>query len=188
MSSGSLAVHSVCEFHEQTNVEPLAEPHVVTESLERKLSSNKWSDLCEGLLQFRALVVHHTDEVGERELTKWMPLLLVTLANLRSAVVKAALLCVIDILNTRQLSVAPFISAEKSSLFHALLEKSSFEKKFVMSDARRALYLLVDTAPSEVIITSALLLVKHSRPQFRAQVAFSIAIAVEKSGAHGLQV
>ena len=101
-----------------------------------------------------------------------MPLLLVSLANLRSAVVKAALLCVIDIMNTRQLSVAPFISAEKSSLFHALLEKSSFEKKFVMSDARRALYLLVDTAPAEVIITSAFLFGKHSRPLFRALVAF----------------
>jgi hypothetical protein len=62
--------------------------------------------------------------------------------SLRSAVVKETLLCLDVLLARRASEFKEFVSSDTSSLFYALLEKSSFDKKFVMSSARNTLSLL----------------------------------------------
>jgi hypothetical protein len=177
------------EFHADTcRLERLADPGAVARSLDANLGSNDWSSNCEGLLQLRVLVTHHREEVNEATFAKWMSLVIRCLSSLRSAVVRAALICVTDLVNTCGELVGPFVTSEKSSLYYTLLEKSSFEKNFVMKQARGALQQLLQVLPVERIITCALPLVKHNRPQFRAQVALSLLCTLERADASQLMV
>lgn len=177
------------EFHAETcRLKPLADPSAVARSLDANLGSNDWSSNCEGLLQLRALVTHHQEEVNQVIFEKWVFLVIRCLSSLRSAVVRAALLCVTDLVNTCGELVGPFVTSEKSSLYYTLLEKSSFEKAFVMEQARGALQQLVQVLPAGHVIACALPLVKHNRPQFRAQVAASLLCTLERADSSELMV
>jgi hypothetical protein len=138
-----------------------------------KIQSADWQLACQGLAECAIIAdVEQTEDLLDLELL--IPALTHLLGSLRSAVVKETLLCLDVLLARRASEFKEFVSSDTSSLFYALLEKSSFDKKFVMSSARNTLSLLVRSVPTARLLNAAVELTEHSRAQFREQVAVVI--------------
>ena len=138
-----------------------------------KIQSADWQLACQGLAECAIIAdVEQTENLLDLELL--IPALIQHLGSLRSAVVKETLLCLDVLLARRASEFKEFVSSDTSSLFYALLERSSFDKKFVMSSARNTLSLLVRSVPTPLLLSAAVELTEHSRAQFREQVAVVI--------------
>jgi hypothetical protein len=160
---------------------PVSSPSASAELLEHQLKSKDWVIVCNGLLQFRRILLHDV-EVVEGNLENLVPLLVKCLSSLRSAVVRATLFCIQDLTTVLKCDLSYFINSESSSIFYALLEKSSCDKKFLTAQAHSILETLINYVPIEVIIEAILPLVTHNRPQFRTQVAFTISHTLKRAG------
>jgi len=157
---------------------PTSNAEEAVESLKSKLTSDNWEEVCHGLVQIRGFTKLYVSTTGPK-LDCLIPLIVGCLSSLRSAVVKAALTCVEDLIFTLKSNIKYFVDGTSSCILLALMERSSFDKKFIKEQAHTVLKLLIATMPPAFAIKAALPLTTHSRPQFRAQVAFTLDFALQ---------
>jgi hypothetical protein len=171
--------HSL-DFHVlSSDLQPFSNPNDVATLLEKQLLSTNWHELCEGLLQFRRILKFHAF-VTEEKVYQLVPHVVTCLTNLRSAVVKAALLCIEELVLSFKGDSNRFVDGSDSCILLSVINKSSFEKKFIMAQAHSVLGSLIAVLPTVNVVEVALLLTSHNRPTFRAQVAFAMDLALQK--------
>jgi hypothetical protein len=94
--------------------------------------------------------------------------------------VKAALLCIEELVLSLKGDINRFVDGSDSCILLSVINKSSFEKKFIMAQAHSVLGSLIAVLPTVNVVEVALLLTSHIRPTFRAQVAFAMDLALQK--------
>ena len=171
--------HAYGDHTLSSDLTPLSNPGDIAASLEKQLLSRNWVETCEGLLQFRRILRFHTS-VFEVKLDELVRSVIACLTNLRSAVVKAALLCIEDLALVLKGDITRFVDGSSSCILLSVIEKSSFDKKFVMAQAHSVLKSLIAVLPTVNVVEVVLLSTSHIRPTFRAQIAFAIDLALQK--------
>ncbi|CAK9318518.1 unnamed protein product [Citrullus colocynthis] len=168
------------DYVSSENLKPLTDPD--SNNFIEGLDSKDWVKVCESLNNARRLAIFHSDLLLP-SLEKVMVVLMKSMKNPRSALIKTSIMASADIFNAfgdRLLDAST--SNPFDQLLLQLLLKASQDKKFVCEEADKALKALVQSMTPLPLLQKLRPYVSHSNLRVRAKAASPISNCVSKMG------
>ncbi|KAA0049497.1 hypothetical protein IC582_012840 [Cucumis melo] len=168
------------DYVSSENLKPLTDPD--SNNFIEGLDSKDWVKVCETLNNARRLAIFHSDLLLP-SLEKVMVVLMKSMKNPRSALIKTSIMASADIFNAfgdRLLDTST--SNAFDQLLLQLLLKASQDKKFVCEEADKALKALVQSMTPLPLLQKLRPYVSHSNLRVRAKAAIPISNCVSKMG------
>ncbi|XP_038896912.1 uncharacterized protein LOC120085119 [Benincasa hispida] len=175
-----LSADATIDYVSSENLKPLTDPD--SNNFIEGLDSKDWVKVCESLNNARRLAIFHSDLLLP-SLEKVMVVLMKSMKNPRSALIKTSIMASADIFNAfgdRLLDTST--SNAFDQLLLQLLLKASQDKKFVCEEADKALKALVQSMTPLPLLQKLRPYVSHSNLRVRAKAAIPISNCVSKMG------
>ncbi|XP_022979892.1 uncharacterized protein LOC111479447 [Cucurbita maxima] len=168
------------DYVSSENLKPLTNPD--SNDFIEGLDSKDWVKVCESLNNSRRLALFHSDLLLP-SLEKILAVLIKSMKNPRSALIKTSIMASSDIFNSfGDLLLDASTSNAFDQLLLQLLLKASQDKKFVCEEADKALKALVQFTTPLPLLQKLRPYVSHSNHRVRAKAAIPISDCVSKMG------
>ncbi|XP_023540087.1 TOG array regulator of axonemal microtubules protein 2 [Cucurbita pepo subsp. pepo] len=168
------------DYVSSENLKPLTDPD--SNNFIEGFDSKDWVKVCESLNNVRRLAIFHSD-ILLPSLEKVIEILMKSMKNPRSALIKTSIMASSDIFNAfgDQLLETSTTNAFDQLLLQLLL-KASQDKKFVCEEADKALKALVKSMTALPLLQKLKPYVSHSNLRVRAKAAIPISNCVSMMG------
>ncbi|KAM7278083.1 hypothetical protein ACFE04_005217 [Oxalis oulophora] len=170
------------EYIEAENLSDVEDLDLSLKTILSGLDSKDWVFVCESLNNLRRLSIFHRDALLHM-LGDVIPLVVKSVKNPRSALIKTTLMACADIFQAFGDHVIGFLDP----LLVQLLLKSSQDKKFVCEAAEKALVAMTTWVSPALLIPKLQPNLKHRNPRIRAKASMCFCRSVPRLGVDGIK-
>nr|XP_004296841.2 PREDICTED: protein FAM179B [Fragaria vesca subsp. vesca] len=182
-----VAAEATIDYISSENLKPISDPDSNIQSLIGGLDSKDWIKVCESLNNARRFALFHSDLLVPT-LEKVMVVLVKSMKNPRSALIKTSIMASADIFNAFGDRLLDSTTSDAfDQLLLQLLLKASQDKRFVCEEADKALITMVKSLTPLPLLNRLKAYVTHAHLKVRAKAAISISTCVSKMGLEGMK-
>ncbi|KAJ3681279.1 hypothetical protein LUZ60_015768 [Juncus effusus] len=170
------------EYIESENLTEISDLESCMTTLIARLDSKDWVTICEALNNVRQISIFHKEKLSDH-LAVVIQLVVKSLKNPRSAVIKTALMTCSDIFK----GYGNLIIDSLDNLLVQLFLKSSQDKKFVCEVAEAALVSMTNYVSASLLVPKLLPSLKNRNPRVRAKASLCFGRSVPQLGLEGIK-
>ncbi|XP_002517350.2 uncharacterized protein LOC8269321 [Ricinus communis] len=182
VNSGVEIGNAEVEYIESEDLSDVEDVDICVKTFLAGLDSKDWVMVCESLNNVRRLSIFHKEALQDM-LADVLPLIVKSLKNPRSAVIKTAIMTSADIFNAYNDQIIETLDP----LLVQLLLKSSQDKRFVCEAAERALIAMTNWVSPSLLLPKLQPYFKNRNPRIRAKASMCFARSVPRLGVEGIK-